>query len=294
MAVITSPGLGTLLLSQVPVRRLPAPVPLAIPAGPGHHRPLLPGEAGLRRVNPRAAVSCTCALAGLGRVDPEASCGPPWLGPVSVARVSAPHGAGCLLSFVQHRVPHPCDRPFVGSCPCQSSAEPVPALSSEGTTGSSFDVSKTCPWGAGEAVFRRPRRVEVSRAEKLGWEHSPVRCQRQRGSRLPPAARRLLPNSRVSSELGSDFICIRVKNGRTCLIIVYFPSRFVRAQRRPRSAEAPGLRAGESDRRRLTAGGAGAKLGSPLRCLCRGPRHPVVWVTWSRAGLREGRLCRGV
>lgn len=86
-------------------------------------------------------------------------------------------------------------------------------------------------------------------------------------------------NSRMLSKLGSDLMCIHLKNEWTCLIIIYFPSCLVRAQRLPRPAEASGLWTGEFDSRRLTAGGAGAELGSPLKFLCHGPWHTIICVT---------------
>lgn len=81
------------------------------------------------------------------------------------------------------------------------------------------------------------------------------------------------------SKLGSDLMCIHLKNEWTCLIIICFPSCLVRAQSLPRPAEALGLWTGEFDSRRLTAGGAGTKLGSPLKFLCH------VELCWSPGGL---------
>lgn len=103
-------------------------------------------------------------------------------GPVSMACLSAPHGAGYLLSFVPPASPTCVTGPLLAVAPVSylQNQSRLHAPSSQGSHSKllcSFDVSKTYPWGTGEAVFKRPCRVEVFREEKLGWEHSPVKRQ---------------------------------------------------------------------------------------------------------------------
>lgn len=113
-------------------------------------------------------------------------------GPVSVACLSAPHGAGYLLSFVPPASPTCVTGPSLAVAPVSylQNQSRLHAPSSQGSHSKllcSFDVSKTYPWGTGEAVFKRPCRVEVFRQEKLGWEHSPVKRQPLGHAAVPAA-----------------------------------------------------------------------------------------------------------
>lgn len=80
-------------------------------------------------------------------------------------------------------------------------------------------------------------------------------------------------------KLGSDLICIHLKNEWTCLITVCFLLRLVWAQCHLRSIEALGLWTRGFGSRQRTAGGAGTKLGSQRKFLSHSPWHTVVCAT---------------